>query len=51
MRGVVKDTKVGRGLKFLPALKKDLNKKLKLILTNVTDVDVDAMRKEVLSYW
>ena len=46
---IIKDTKIGNGLKFLPRTIRDLKKKLQLILTEVTVTGIEAMRKELIA--
>ena len=46
---IIKDTKIGNGLKFLPRTIRDLKRKLQLILTEVTVTGIDAMKKELIA--
>ena len=46
---IIKDTKIGNGLKFLPRTIHDLKRKLQLILTEVTVTGIDVMRKELFA--
>ena len=46
---IIKETKVGQGIKFLPRKMKDLKRKLELILAEVTSTGIDAMKKELVA--
>ena len=46
---IIKDTKVGRGLKFLPRTVDDLKKKLQVLLNEIATKGIDAIKKELIA--
>ena len=46
---IIKDTKVGRGLKFLPRTINDLKSKVQVLLNEVATKGIDAIKKELIA--
>ena len=46
---IIKDTKVGRGLKFLPRTVDDLKKKVQVLLKEIATKGIDATKKELIA--
>ena len=46
---IIKDTKVGRGLKFLPRTVDDLKAKVQVLLKEIATKGIDAIKNELIA--